>query len=193
MSPYNLNIGYRHPHLSTPSPQPNSPVNNFHNQSNTPSPYGFERISPDVPSIYNATPSPQPQPVQNQQFLTSDMASPYNYQNNLNSPYHSMPGSNDPSVDYMNNGHYDFLQYTNLNAVNTHQNQQVQRQPQQQQQFQQQQMHQQHLHEPETQNLDSNLNILDSEGLKTSDLMDIDSGQLLKMTSTEILSNLSLS
>lgn len=171
MSPmYNATPTYKPQHL-TPSPQPNSPLNNFNNPSNTPSPYGYDRLSPSG-SMYNPTPSPQPQPpVQNQQYLQT-----YNFQNNLNSPYHSMPGSVDPAADFLNNDQYGYMQYNNLNVVTNPQ------------------MHHEQSSPNGAQNIDPNLNIMDdSEGLKTSDLMDIDSGQLLKLNSTEIMSNLSLS
>lgn len=175
-------MGYRIQQVNSPSPQP-SPNNVYH----TP-PYVYDRISPDIGSIYNGTPPPQP--TQTQQFLTPSMSMAYHFPNNLNpSNFQLMPGTSNQTVDWMNNEQYNnLIQFNNLNSANTHQQQQMQ-QPQHHQQQQTQ-----HQTQPQTQNItDSNLNIVgDSDAPTASGLMDIDSGQLLNINSTEIMSNLSL-
>lgn len=175
-----FNMGYRMQAVNSPSPQPLSPGTVYHNQSNTPSPYGYDRISPDIANMYNVTPPPQLAP--NQQFLAAPVMA-YNFSNNLNSPFQAMPSSSNQTVDWLNNDQYNLMQYNNLNPANTHQQQHMQ---------QQQQSHNQT--QPPTQNItDSNLNIVeDSDAPTASALMAIDSAQFLQMNSTEIMSNLSL-
>lgn len=182
-------MGYRiQQEVHSPSPQPLSPNNVYHNQSNTPSPYRYDRISPDIANIYNATPPPAQQPSQNQFLGAPPMSMSYNFQsNNLNPPFQSMPTS---SNDWLGNDPYGLMQFNNLNAANTHQQQQHMHQQQQQQQ------QSQHQTQSQTQNIpDSNLNIVGDSHIDAptaSGLMDIDSGQLLNINSTEIMSNLSL-
>lgn len=167
--------------VNSPSPQPLSPGNVYHNQSNTPSPYGYDRISPDIGNMYNVTPPPQL--AQNQQFLAAPVMA-YNFSNNLNPPFQPMPSSSNQTVDWLNNDQYNLMQYNNLNPANTHQ------QPHMQQQ--QQQSHNQTQAQLQN-NTDSNLNIMgDNDAPTASSLMRIDSGEFLQMNSTEILSNLSL-
>ncbi|KAL5281365.1 dl.2 family protein [Megaselia abdita] len=176
------NMGYRIQQVNSPSPQPLSP-NVYQNPSNTSSPYGYDRISPDIGNIYNGTPPPQS--AQNQQFLgTPAMSMVYNFSNNLNPPFQSMPGSSNQTIDWGNDQY--LMQFNNLNPANTHQQQQQHLHLQQQQQTQ-------HQTQSQTQNItDSNLNIVgDGDAPTASGLMDIDSG-LLHINSTEIMSNLSL-
>lgn len=170
-------MGYRIQQVNSPSPQPLSPNNVYQNQSNTPSPYGYDRISPDIANMYNVTPPPQP--AQNQQFLAAPvMSMAYNFSNNLNPPFQSMPGSSNQTVDWLNNDQYPLMHYNNLNPANTHQQQQPQ------------QMHQQHQQQQPQPQQSQTQNITDSSRNIVGDL-DLDSA-LLNLNSTEIMSNLSL-